>query len=678
MFLLRRSVVAPILAAVVAMLSFAAAGAAKPAKPPIQAADFDVSQKIDVNQISMFVTNTGSFAYDKTTGNAGFEYPRGSGMTAVFAAGPWFGATVGGSTRIALSEYSDEFGPGAAPSGVPEAPGNPDLRVFKLRRSYATTGERDSALLDYQLHAEPRGARHVGVLSDGTLDILGDQMLWSVFNDLDPANHTNRAGMTPPLGIEVQQTTYAFDRPGALGRTVFVAYRVLNRSGAPLEDLRFGMWSDPDLGDFRDDLVGCDSLRSLGYAYNAGPDTVYGANPPSVGFDVLLAHRTIDAPGSGSAFIKYVNGTDPTSARQTFNYLHGLHADGTAIVDPTTSQITTFMVPGDPVTATGWLDDTPGDRRMTPCVGPWLFGPADTLEIVVAVVVGQGADPLDSITHLRADDAFVQAFFDGGSTPPPLCPVTVTFDFHPNRLNLRSMGRWVSGRIEPPPPLLPADIDVGSILLAGSVPVDPSGPITIGDGDGNGTPDLTVKFDRAAVQAVLASGDSVPVSVTGTIGDVCFVGGDMARTLRTPVVTPPAGAVITPGIVTPVRWQTPEHAQPMYAAVLTSTDGGNVWSLAANHVSDTGEFGWHAPYAPVSNQRIAVVLVEHEISAYEVEGVLGIGPGFSVGNTTGVIPGSPAFTLLGAAPHPARGSFRIGIRLPAAAPATLSPYDLSG
>jgi hypothetical protein len=374
-----------------------------------------------------------------------------------------------------------------------------------------------------------------------------------------------------------------------------------------------------------------------------------------------------------------VNGTDPNAAAQTFNYLHGLHADSSAIVDPTNGLTTTFMVPGDPVTATGWLDDTPGDRRMTPCAGPWRLAPGETLEVVVAVVVGQGADRLDSITQLRADDDFVQSFFDGGSSPPPQCPVTVTFDFHPNVLNLHSMGRWVSGRIEPPSPYSPADIDVASILLAGSVPVDPSGPTSIGDGDGNGRPDLTVKFNRAAVQAVLATGDSVPVSLTGSIGGVCFVGGDMARTLRTPVSSPDTGAVVSPGIVTPVRWQTPVHAKPLYAAVLTSSDGGNVWSLAANHLSNTGEYGWQAPYAPVSNQRVAVVLVEREISPYEVEGVLGIGPRFSIGTAiTGVIPGTSAFALLGPLPHPARGSFRIALRLPDASPATLSLYDLAG
>jgi hypothetical protein len=45
-------------------------------------------------------------------------------------------------------EYSDEYGPGGRRSSS-ENPLNADLRVFKLRRSYASTATRDSALQDY-------------------------------------------------------------------------------------------------------------------------------------------------------------------------------------------------------------------------------------------------------------------------------------------------------------------------------------------------------------------------------------------------------------------------------------------------------------------------------------------------------------------------------------------------
>src|SRR2546426_10666714 len=81
-------------------------------KQPTRVASIDNDKQIDINNISMFVTNTGSFAYDKMHG-AGFEFPKGTGKTAMFAAGLWMGAKVNGAIRIALSEYSDEYGPGA-------------------------------------------------------------------------------------------------------------------------------------------------------------------------------------------------------------------------------------------------------------------------------------------------------------------------------------------------------------------------------------------------------------------------------------------------------------------------------------------------------------------------------------------------------------------------------------
>src|SRR5712692_4147585 len=90
----------------------------------------DNSQRIDINQISMVVTNTGSIAWDKTTGSAGLEFPKGSGKTAVFAAGPWLGAKVGGQVRVTVSEYSDEYGPGAMlPSGLPDDPTKAEYKV---------------------------------------------------------------------------------------------------------------------------------------------------------------------------------------------------------------------------------------------------------------------------------------------------------------------------------------------------------------------------------------------------------------------------------------------------------------------------------------------------------------------------------------------------------------------
>jgi hypothetical protein len=112
------------------------------------------------------------------------------------------------------------------------------------------------------------------------------------------------------------------------------------------------------------------------------------------------------------------------------------------------------------------------------------------------------------------------------TTPPPLA-MSVQLD--PQTLFLGSMGRWVTGYLEPPPPLTAGQIDIGSIRLNGVVPVDPAAAPAIGDHDGNSIPDLMVTFDRGAVMLTLEEGTTVPVTVTGTVDGQSFAGTDAIR-----------------------------------------------------------------------------------------------------------------------------------------------------
>ncbi len=403
-------------------------GAAKDAKPrpaPVRTTVVDNSQRIDVNQVSMVVTNTGSFAYDKATGNSGLEFPKGTGKTAVFAAGLWVGGQVSGVTRLAVSEYSDEYGPGSAIGGTPHDPDDPLFHVYKLSRVYTSDAERDAALAQYEAGAEVYGAPDVEVQGDGTLNILGDQMTWAVYNDLDPANHTNRAGTTAPLGIEVQQTTFAFNRLGALGNTVFIRYKFINRGTNSLTNMFVSQWSDPDLGGFTDDLVACDPALGLGYVYNAtNNDEQYGTAVPAVGYDFFVG----PGPGGGmTSFNKYINGTDPNTFAKSYNYMRGLDADGNVVINPVTGQPTNFQVSGDPVTGSGWLDSNPADRRLMLSSGPFSMAPNDSQEVVAAIVIGQSSNRLRSISLMKFFDLSAQAAFDANfDLPPPPDPPLVT------------------------------------------------------------------------------------------------------------------------------------------------------------------------------------------------------------------------------------------------------------
>ena len=100
----------------------------------------------------------------------------------------------------------------------------------------------------------------------------------------------------------------------------------------------------------------------------------------------------------------------------------------------------------------------------------------------------------------------------------PIIPATVDFD--PDTLNLKSKGQWVTVYIE-----LPVGhgydvsmINLTSVMLNGQVQAEIK-PIAIGDYDGDGIPDLMVKFNRTAVQSILNVGDDVEITISGTLID---------------------------------------------------------------------------------------------------------------------------------------------------------------
>lgn len=404
----------------------------------------DSGQKIDINNISMVVKNTGSFAFDTENGTSGLEFPKGTGKFAVFAAGFWMGALVNGGVRVSVAEYSDDFRPGGAilnPSGpppyLPDDPDKAEHKVYKLNRVYLnSTGgtdvaARDAVLADYNAGAVTHGAPVVTVLPDGTLDIVGDQMMWSVYNDLGKGATHNGASSRLPLGIEVQQTTFAFSRQGPLGNTVFMKYKITNRSANTLTNAYVSQWSDPDLGGASDDLVGCDTTLSVGFVYNAtNNDEQYAGQAPAVGYDFLQGPRVEVSPGNFvtlglASFNKYPNGAGPADSTETYNFMKGLNGDGSPLIDPGTGQPTPFNVSGDPVANRGFLDSAPSDRRLMLSSGPFTMAPGDVQEVVVGIVVAQGQSRLASVALMKCFDAAVQAAYDANFNlpSPPNSPV---------------------------------------------------------------------------------------------------------------------------------------------------------------------------------------------------------------------------------------------------------------
>jgi len=396
---------------------------------------YDTIHTIDANSLEMFIYNNGNFAYDNANiygKTDGLYYPRGTKKTVIYDAGLWMGAKVNDTVRIAMAEYSSEFVPGPMKNGTYQ-PDQAAFKVYKIRR-----GDDATSNPDYRDWPVDQGAP---VDADGKPALIGDQLTWSACNDADLTKHTNNAGGTKPLGVEVQQSTFAYARSGALGTTIFMKFKIINKGGDTLKSAYVSLWADPDLGDATDDLVGCDTALSLGYCYNAGADNIYGAAPPAVGFDffqgpIVPGEATDSAYSFGvwhhgqkklgmTAFSKYINGEDPQSASETYKFMKGYRKVGGQMVpavDPVTGDTTTFVFAGDPQTQTGWLDTDPNDRRLMMTSGPFTMAPGDSQEVVAAVLVGQGSDPLNSIGALKLVDQKAQKVFDLNfriPNPPP-------------------------------------------------------------------------------------------------------------------------------------------------------------------------------------------------------------------------------------------------------------------
>ena len=118
--------------------------------------------------------------------------------------------------------------------------------------------------------------------------IKGDQTIWWVFNDKGNA-HTETGGSA--IGLEIRAQAFAFATNDEINNMTFYSYEIINRSTYTLTNTYFSPWTDVDLGFSRDDFVGCDVSRGLGYGYNGknidgtGEPEAYGANPPAVGVD---------------------------------------------------------------------------------------------------------------------------------------------------------------------------------------------------------------------------------------------------------------------------------------------------------------------------------------------------------------------------------------------------------
>ena len=408
----------------------------------------------DGNKIYADVANNGLFLDYHVSGDSALEWPKGTGVHSIFQSALWMGATVNGSIRTIVGDYTQDMGPGPW-GGDPLAAVH---RIYKVEKSMLAS-PLDFA--DFQEWPVDFGAPWVDVDGDGVYtplpggtdhpEFLGDQVLWFVSNDGDPAYKLNFG--TSPLNVEIQTTMFGFDRPDVFGDMVFLKQLVINYGSDDLVDTYMGLWSDPDLGYAGDDFVGCDVALGMGYVWNDGDDSQYSTldvGTPAAGYDFFQGPMVPCEDGDSeevcptegakmfgtrhpgmknlkmSSFAFYINGdatyTDPSDETEGYFYLQGLRKDGSAYPNEIAGDLydQRFCFYGDPNDSAGHSTANPvdgnyaasADRRFLMSVGPFTMAAGDSQEVVFGIFHAAGGDALSSVAYLKEVDALAQTAYD--------------------------------------------------------------------------------------------------------------------------------------------------------------------------------------------------------------------------------------------------------------------------
>lgn len=280
----------------------------------------DYYDYIAINQMKMWIGNNG-IGRDPFTSVWGLLWPGGQNATLnlSYAEGLIWAGYVNNKLHVSSNIYNYGMQPGKIlNNGLPDDPAREKYKIYKIRKDWEKMPfgpTRDKYQNDYEAWPGNDGAPFYDYDNNGIFNqatdkplLVGDEVLWFVMNDMD----TNRTllswdispsaiseGSYPielinefkgylPIGLEIQLTVYGFTH-SSLKDVLLKDYKIINKSRNTIDSIFFSYYADCDLGDNKDDFVGCDTLQNLAYCYNSDnmDQGFFNLNPPVIGYKLL-------------------------------------------------------------------------------------------------------------------------------------------------------------------------------------------------------------------------------------------------------------------------------------------------------------------------------------------------------------------------------------------------------
>jgi uncharacterized Zn ribbon protein len=448
---------------------------------------------LDINNIKANINANGNLFYraaDTSDYELGFEFPMGSGKHTMLNSTLWIGGLdENDKLRLAGELYNlvghDYWnGPLSVDNGwvsCSETTANQWNKVWKLSaeeiawhiQHYGDWGYIPTEHIatwpahgDINLNQSANLAPFVDVDNDQIYNpmngdyplIKGDQCIYFIFNDVK--HHSESNGDS--LGLEIHGMAYAFNstESEAINSTIFVNYKIYNRSNNEYHDTYIGAFADMDIGYFLDDYFATEVQLGAIYQYNGDGfdegESGYGSNPPAQAMALLagplMIENNLDDPSggcdasingtgfgdgivdnerlglTGSSRINndiYINGL-PHVAQEYYNILSGKNIDGQdnlvfcddslttvpcKFVQPANSDPCYWGIGGQicPVYA-NWSDETgnggfpnpPGERSGVAISGPFTFKANSVQNVDLAFVSARDFSDSNSVALLKS------------------------------------------------------------------------------------------------------------------------------------------------------------------------------------------------------------------------------------------------------------------------------------
>ncbi len=272
-------------------------------------------------------------------------------------------------------------------------------------------------------------------------DLLGKETVWCVYKDAVPS--ALRRFSVSPKGIEIQQTVYSTLIPNI----IFIRYRIINSGlvSGTHDSVYFSIYADADIGNYNDDLVGCDTTINAGFTYQNTPDEIFGESAPTFlasfvqGPQAFIPNETYKDNNANGIFddgdesittasavngvvkgISITKGATNLSMSSFYqNILSDIGSDAETHIEQRNNQLglsksgqiinpcnwkfgeifnedctkinELFPYSGDPIIPQGWINNYPLDQKMIVNSGPFQLEKEKPIDIVVAYLVGYNA-----------------------------------------------------------------------------------------------------------------------------------------------------------------------------------------------------------------------------------------------------------------------------------------------